>query len=118
MGELLSGVIDFELQSASGKTLMRQLYNALRGAILAGSLHPGFRLPSSRDLARDLKVSRNTVSFVVDQLAMEGYLELTQGRRPTIAAAAQTRLVVGRGHPRRPPAALRISRWATRLRKA
>jgi GntR family transcriptional regulator/MocR family aminotransferase len=118
MGELLSGVIDFELQSASGKTLMRQLYDALRGAILAGSLPPGFRLPSSRDLARDLKVSRNTVSFVVDQLAMEGYLELTQGRRPTIAAAANIGLVSGRGAPRRSPASLRISRWASRLRKA
>jgi GntR family transcriptional regulator/MocR family aminotransferase len=118
MSELLSGLIDFELQSASGKTLMRQLYDALRGAILAGSLPPGFRLPSSRDLARDLKVSRNTVSFVVDQLAMEGYLELTQGRRPTIAAAAKTGLVFGRGHPRRSPATQRISRWATRLRQA
>jgi DNA-binding transcriptional MocR family regulator len=58
MEKLLSGLIDFELQSSSGTTLMRQLYDRLRAAILDGALSPGFRLPSSRDLAHDLKVSR------------------------------------------------------------
>jgi GntR family transcriptional regulator / MocR family aminotransferase len=118
MGKLLAGVIDFELRSASGITLTRQLYDRLRGAILAGSLPPGFRLPSSRDLARHLKVSRNTVSFVVDQLAMEGYLDITRGRRPTVATASKTGLDFGRRHARQPADRLRISRWATRLRKA
>jgi GntR family transcriptional regulator/MocR family aminotransferase len=114
----LAGLLDFELQSSGGTTLMRQLYDRLRGAILNGALPPGFRLPSSRDLARHLKVSRNTVSFVVDQLAMEGYLDVGQGRRPTVAAVSKTALVRGRGLDRRPPASLRVSRWATRLRKA
>jgi GntR family transcriptional regulator / MocR family aminotransferase len=118
MSEPLSGVIDFELQSSSDQTLTRQLYEQLREAILIGSLPPGHRLPSSRALARHLKVSRNTVSFVVDQLAVEGYLDVTQGRRPTIATDSKTELVFGRAQPRRSPAALRISRWATRLRKA
>jgi GntR family transcriptional regulator / MocR family aminotransferase len=118
MEKLLAGLIDFELQLTGGKTLMRQLYDRLREAILAGSLAPGFRLPSSRDLARHLKVSRNTVSFVIDQLAMEGYLDIARGRRPTIAAASKTGMVRGRGQARRSPATLRISRWATRLRKA
>jgi GntR family transcriptional regulator / MocR family aminotransferase len=118
MGELLSGLIDLELRSSSGETLTRQLYDRLRGGILAGALPPGYRLPSSRDLARHLKVSRNTVSFVLDQLAMEGYLDITRGRRPTVAAVSKTGLVFGGGHPRRSPATLRISRWATRLRKA
>jgi GntR family transcriptional regulator / MocR family aminotransferase len=118
MEKLLSGLIDFELRSSSGTTLMRQLYDRLRAAILNGSLSPGFRLPSSRDLARHLKVSRNTVSFVIDQLAMEGYLDVARGRRPTVAAASKTGLVMGRGSVRRSPAALRLSRWATRLRKA
>jgi GntR family transcriptional regulator / MocR family aminotransferase len=118
MGELLSGLIDVELPRTSGKTLMSQLYDRLRGAILAGALPPGFRLPSSRDLARDLKISRNTVSFVVDQLAMEGYLDIVRGRRPVVAAATKTELVIGSRHPGRPSATLRISHWATRLRKA
>jgi GntR family transcriptional regulator/MocR family aminotransferase len=118
MGKMLTGVIDFDLQPSADETLTRQLYEALRGAILAGSLPPGYRLPSSRDLARQLKVSRNTVSFVVDQLAMEGYLDVVRGRRPTIAAASKTTLVLGRANARRSPATLHVSRWAQRLRKA
>src|SRR5580698_945028 len=118
MGELLSGLIDVELRRTGEKTLISQLYDRLRGAILDGALPPGFRLPSSRDLARDLKVSRNTVSFVVDQLAMEGYLDITRGRRPIVSAASKTELVSGSRHPGRSSATLRISHWATRLRKA
>jgi GntR family transcriptional regulator/MocR family aminotransferase len=118
MGKLLTGLIDFDLQSKSEETLTQRLYEQLRGTILAGSLPPGYRLPSSRDLARHLKISRNTVSFVVDQLAMEGYLAVARGRRPTIAAASKTKLVFGRGNSRRSPATLRTSRWAQRLRKA
>ena len=41
---------------------------------------------SSRLLARQLAVSRNTVSAVIDQLAAEGYLDIARGRRPSIAA--------------------------------
>jgi GntR family transcriptional regulator/MocR family aminotransferase len=118
VGKLLSGMIDLELSPESGKTLTRQLYERLRAAILAGSLPPGFSLPSSRDLARDLKVSRNTVSFVVEQLAMEGYLDVAPGRRPVIATASKTGMVFGRARPRRSPAIPRVSRWAMRLRKA
>jgi GntR family transcriptional regulator/MocR family aminotransferase len=111
------GLIDFQLQPGSDETLTRQLHRQLRTAILAGSLPPGHRLPSSRDLARHLKVSRNTVSFVVDQLAMEGYLDTAWGRRPTVAATAKAVLVSGKATPHRPRPALPISRWAERLRK-
>jgi GntR family transcriptional regulator/MocR family aminotransferase len=118
MGEILSGLIDIELQPQAGQTLTRQLYQQLRAAILAGSLPPGHRLPSSRDLARQLDVSRNTVSLVIDQLAMEGYLAISRGKRPTVAAAATAALVSGRATPRRPRAGLRVSHWAERLRKS
>lgn len=118
MSNLLAGVIDFDLQSRGDETLTRRLYQQFRAAILAGALPPGYRLPSSRDLARHLKISRNTVSFVVDQLAMEGYLDVTKGRRPTIAAISKTELVFSRGNSTPSPAALQTSRWAHRLRKA
>jgi GntR family transcriptional regulator / MocR family aminotransferase len=111
-------LIDFELQPSPDKTLTRQLYERLRQAILAGSLPPGHRLPSSRDLARQLKVSRNTVSFVVDQLATEGYLDSAQGRRPTVLTTAKPGLVFGKATSRPPPANPSVSRWAERLRKA
>lgn len=54
--------------------LNRQLYEALRRAILDGKLVAGERLPSSRDLVHDLKLSRNTVVAALSQLAVEGYL--------------------------------------------
>jgi GntR family transcriptional regulator/MocR family aminotransferase len=118
MRKLLAGVIDIELEPESDKTLTRQLYEQLRGTILAGALSPGFRLPSSRDLARQLNLSRNTVSSVIEQLAMEGYLDTAQGRRPTVATASSTTLVSARVTSPRPRAMMRVSRWAERLRKA
>jgi GntR family transcriptional regulator / MocR family aminotransferase len=55
--------------------LQRQLYAALRGAILEGRLAPGVRLPGTRPLAESLDVSRTTVALVFDQLRAEGYLQ-------------------------------------------
>jgi len=54
--------------------LYRQIYDALRQAILDQQLAPGAKLPSSRDLADLLGVSRNTVVNALDQLVAEGYL--------------------------------------------
>lgn len=54
--------------------LHRQLYEALRHAILEGRLSPDERLPSSRDLVQDLQLSRNTVVAALNQLTVEGYL--------------------------------------------
>ncbi len=54
--------------------LHRQLYEALRRAILDGKLSAGDRLPSSRELTQDLNLSRNTVVAALNQLAVEGYL--------------------------------------------
>ena len=54
--------------------LHRQLYEALRRAILDGTLCAGDRLPSSRDLTQDLNLSRNTVVAALSQLTVEGYL--------------------------------------------
>lgn len=61
--------------SLQGKLpLHRQLYEALRRAILDGKLTAGERLPSSRELTQDLNLSRNTVVAALSQLAVEGYL--------------------------------------------
>lgn len=54
--------------------LHRQLYESLRRALLEGKLPAGERLPSSRDLAQDLGLSRNTVVAAINQLSVEGYL--------------------------------------------
>ncbi|MBX7213391.1 MAG: PLP-dependent aminotransferase family protein [Thermoflexales bacterium] len=55
--------------------LYRQLYDAIRKAILIGRFAPGARLPSTRALADELSLSRNTVALAFDQLFAEGYLE-------------------------------------------
>lgn len=54
--------------------LYSQLYRALRGQILDGTIHSGTRVPSTRTLARELALSRNIVMIAYDQLLAEGYL--------------------------------------------
>lgn len=73
--------------------LYRQLYDALRGAILDGRLVSGARLPSSRRLASDLEVGRNTVLAAYEQLAAEGYLEGRIGAGTRIAAVLPDRFL-------------------------
>ena len=83
MDDLLPGMLD--LARNSGETLTRQLTDQLRSLISGGRLAPGQRLPSSRHLAQSLDVSRNTVTFAIEQLAAEGYVTLSAGRRPAVA---------------------------------
>ena len=65
----------------SGRTIpiYRQLYEWFRLAILVGQLRPGQRVPSTRSLAADLKVSRIPVSSAYEQLLAEGYFETFVG---------------------------------------
>ncbi len=63
------------LDARRSAPLHRQLYAEIRGAVLSGRLAAGARLPSTRSLAADLGVSRNTVAAAFDQLMAEGYLE-------------------------------------------
>jgi len=67
------------LDSASPDPLHRQLYLKLQNAILTGRISPGAQIPSSRELARELNVARNTVLNAVEQLIAEGYLQGEHG---------------------------------------
>ncbi|AKT40575.1 PLP-dependent aminotransferase family protein [Chondromyces crocatus] len=62
------------LEGGHGEPLHRQLYAAVRHAILAGNWRPGSRVPSTRLLAEQLDVSRNTVMNAFEELLAEGYL--------------------------------------------
>ena len=78
-------------------TLGAQIEEQLRRAIREGTLRPGARVPSTRDLARQLGVSRRLTVEAYTQLAAEGYLSLSQGARPRVsdtAAAAPAAPVV------------------------
>lgn len=55
--------------------LYRQLRQALEHQILTGGLNPGLPLPSSRELARELGLSRNTVNAALEELRVEGVIE-------------------------------------------
>jgi GntR family transcriptional regulator/MocR family aminotransferase len=63
------------LDESSSVPLYRQLYLRLRAAILMGQLPPGTHLPSTREMASELKVSRHTVMNAFEQLQAEGYVE-------------------------------------------
>jgi GntR family transcriptional regulator/MocR family aminotransferase len=65
--------------------LATQLYDALRTAILSRRLRPGIRLPSTRVLASELGVSRNTAATAYEQLATEGYLQAKVGSGTLVA---------------------------------
>jgi GntR family transcriptional regulator/MocR family aminotransferase len=73
--------------------LHRQLFDALRQAILAGRLRPGTRLPSTRVMASDLGVARNTVMAAFEQLVAEGYLQARVGSGTTVTAIAPDMLL-------------------------
>ena len=93
--------------SHRGEPLFRQIYQGLRRAILSGALDKGARVPSSRDLADQLGVSRTIVVLAYDQLAAEGFVTgrggsgtyVAEGTGPLCDRAATT------------PARFRLSRF-------
>jgi GntR family transcriptional regulator/MocR family aminotransferase len=62
------------------------LEGALREAVRSGRLAPGTRLPSSRALAADLRIARNTVAETYGQLVAEGWLVARQGSGTVVAS--------------------------------
>jgi GntR family transcriptional regulator/MocR family aminotransferase len=68
----------FQLDRASDVPLFRQLYLQTRAAILSRALRPGSKLPSTRELAAQLAISRTAVVSAYEQLLAEGY---TMGRK-------------------------------------
>ena len=67
----------FELNRESDTPLFRQLYLQLRAAVLSRRLQPGTKLPSTREIAAQLGVSRSAAVAAYEQLLAEGY---TKGR--------------------------------------
>jgi len=74
-----------DLDRRQKKSLQEQIVDQICSQIVSGALKPGTRLPSSRDLACMLGVSRNTVSFAYDRLLAEGYLTARRGARTCVS---------------------------------
>lgn len=62
------------IDSRKSETLQTQVYAQLRGKIESGILSTGSPLPSTRELARELSLSRNTITLAYAKLADEGYV--------------------------------------------
>lgn len=75
----------FQLDQQSEIPLKRQIYQALRDQILCGRLLAGEALPSTRELAAQIKVSRNTVCDAYDMLITEGFVLSHQGAITRVA---------------------------------
>ncbi|MEV6178878.1 PLP-dependent aminotransferase family protein [Streptomyces sp. NPDC052016] len=79
--------VDLHLEP-TGHGLRRGLTDALREAVRSGRLAPGTRLPSSRTLAADLGIARNTVADAYADLVAEGWLTARQGSGTRVAERA------------------------------
>ena len=91
------------LDRSSGHPLRSQLEAGLREAIRSGRLQGGERLPSSRELARELDVSRGLVQEVYGQLLSEGYLTSQVGSATRVAAGAYQATAEPVQHAEPPP---------------
>ena len=74
------------LDNRRREPLFVQLYDEIRKAILERQLTCGTKIPSSRELVRQLGVSRTTVVSAIDQLVAEGYLVSCVGSGTFVAS--------------------------------
>jgi len=82
---ILSDWLSARLDRAHAEPMYRQVLDLMQQAILTGQLAPGTKLPSSRTLAADLEIARNTVLHVYDQLTAEGYVISSTGSGTYVA---------------------------------
>ena len=96
----IASLPDFLLQRidrASGGPVNRQIYQVLREAILSHQLPAGLQLPSTRELAHELAMSRNTVTHAYEQLIAEG--NTPENRARFVALFSQSQGLASVGDP-------------------
>jgi len=71
--------IQLQLDPKSGVPFYRQVIDQVKAAIATGSIGPGDRLPTVRQLAVDLSVNPNTVSRAYTELELTGLVETQMG---------------------------------------
>jgi GntR family transcriptional regulator / MocR family aminotransferase len=101
--------------------LYRKIYESIRTAILSGEFASGVRLPATRDLAKQLGVSRLTVVNAYEQLFAEGYLEGKIGSGTFVADELPEKMLHTKNLPDKTPAKkmfvedLRLSSFGKKL---
>ena len=88
--------MEFRIESSSRAPIYRQLVGQIREAVARGRLKPEERLPSVRDLSRQLVINPNTVARVYRELEVEGLLELRHGVGAFVASRGTTRWTAAR----------------------
>jgi len=92
---------------SKGEPLFRQVYAGLRQAILSGTFRAGDRVPSTRDLAEQLGISRTVVVLAYELLLAEGFVAGRSGSGTYVPAGLSTARPRGSGKPSQ----LRLSRF-------
>jgi GntR family transcriptional regulator / MocR family aminotransferase len=83
--------VDLHISLVGRRGLSGEIYRQLRDAILEGRLRAGEALPSSRELARRLQTSRNTVVEAYERLRAEGFLVSRIGAGTFVRAGVRAR---------------------------
>jgi len=102
--------VQFLIPLSQREPLFRQVYSALRQAILTGTFHAGDRLPSTRDLAEQLGISRTVIVLAYDQLLAEGFVVGRSGSGTYVPEG----LTAGPPAGSEKTATLRLSRFGAR----
>ncbi|MDD2619734.1 MAG: PLP-dependent aminotransferase family protein [Syntrophomonadaceae bacterium] len=79
-------MLGIKLERNSQLSLARQIYQAMREQMMRGQLEPGEVLPSTRELAKQLAVSRNTAYEAYDMLFAEGFTLSRPGSSTRVAS--------------------------------
>ncbi|MDA7915925.1 GntR family transcriptional regulator [Verrucomicrobia bacterium] len=79
------------LNPNSGLPIYRQLFQQLRERIVSGQLEAGEKLPSVRDISKDIKVNMLTVAKVYQMLEAEDLVESRRGLGTFVATGKSTR---------------------------
>ncbi len=95
----------------------RQLYTQIRDAIIHGRLRAGEKLPSSREFAEHLELSRNTVNLAYERLLSEGYLESKRGSGTYVTALFPAHVGIKRGDNHSGEETIALAGWITDLEK-
>ena len=112
------------LDAEGVRPIHRQIYDDVRARILSGQLEPGTLLPSTRILAENLRVSRNTIVAAYERLRAEGYVTSWPGAGTRVSTMLPDTMIRAGGpgtlevvRTRRRPATLQygLSRRAERL---
>lgn len=91
--------MDLHITLTAQKHVSGAIYRQIRDGILEGRLRAGTALPSSRELARRLQISRNTVVGVYDRLRAEGFVETRIGAGTFVSDRVRPRTQDGRTSP-------------------